>query len=119
MSDIRDRLHEYASRLKAAGFSVWYAPVRPGHGYLTYSRDGMWGTFSESYIEGWQHYATLKPSREFGSSMFVEDAVKDPWTVEAAERAVRPEQWNHAVGMRPNIGKTGAEPWISPDAVAL
>ena len=95
-----DELLAYARTLVAAGLEVWHSPFDRA-GYLLY-RDpatDCWGSFQESFSEGWQHLMPIKPSRENGSSMFIggEHRVY-PWTVEAARECARPRNWNPLVG---------------------
>lgn len=95
-----ERLTEYGNRLKAAGFRVWLSTF--GNGYLTYERDGYWGTFQRSEFAGWQHLMPIVPSRENGSSMFIGKPVTDVWSVEAAEQCARATNHNDLVGTQRN-----------------
>ncbi|ANA87033.1 hypothetical protein PBI_KATHERINEG_97 [Gordonia phage KatherineG] len=104
-----EKLQAYAEELKAAGFEVWI-PTRPGSAFFLYSRhvDGQtcYGSVQQMTLrlEGYSHSMPIKPSREHGSSMFIED-VEDGWdclTVEAAELIARPENYNPLVGRQKN-----------------
>lgn len=113
-----ERLRAYGQALVDAGFEVWLTRTFTGSGgYLQY-RDpatGCQGSLQESYFDGWQHLMPLVPSREFGSSMFIEDPL-DPWTVGAARQCAQPTNRNSVVGTRENArDKT----WRSPEAIAL
>jgi hypothetical protein len=108
-----ERLTAYAAKLAAAGFRVWLTPMagRSG-GFLTYERGGFYGHLQLSEWDGWQHDMPIVPSREFGSSMFIEQPL-DPWTVEAAEQAAQEWNTNSAVGRQRNAG---SRTWLSSSA---
>ena len=102
MSDVT-LLASYGNELVNAGFEVWLHKF--GEGYLTY-RDpatGNRGSLQYSLMEGWQHYMPLVPSREFGSSMFL-DTDTDPFTVAAAQECARLTNRNSVVGTQRNAG---------------
>jgi len=101
-------LESYARELIAAGFEVWLAPDA-GSGYLTYARDGLWGTLQCSEFEGWDHLMPLVPSREFGSSMHL-DPEPDTFTVKAAERCASATNYNAIVGTQRNVGTRAHAP---------
>lgn len=118
----------YGADLVAAGFEVWHtASGFRAAGYLQY-RDpatDCWGSLQYSLSEmHWQHLMPMVPSKEFGSSMFIQvkpargsrPQTLDPWTVEAARLCARETNWNEVVGTQPNAkDKT----WRSPAAVRL
>ena len=113
-NDKLERLTEYGNQLKAAGFDVWVNPS-PGLEYLVYmAPGGCYGTLQESEFDGWGHYMPLKPSREFGSSMFL-DTELDPWTVDAARECAQPVNHNHVIGWQANARTH----WMSPNYVSL
>lgn len=124
-----DRLTEYGRTLAAAGFEVWLTPTGYGHGgYLTY-RDpatGYAGTFQHSDYDGWVHSMPITPSRENGSSMWLDDAPADVWTVDAARHTAREYGRNPLVGWERNAaavtepGKPGGRgAYIGANAVVL
>lgn len=124
-----DRLAVYGRTLVAAGFDVWLTPTGYRHGgYLTY-RDratGYVGTFQHSDHDGWSHSMPLVPSREHGSSMWLDGAPDDPWTVDAARHTAREYGYNPLVGRQRNVaavtepGKPGGRgAYIGDNAVAL
>ena len=109
-------LLDYAKTLADAGFEVWHTPASfAGSGYLTYRNreNDCWGTFQYSLYDGWQHLMPIKPSRENGSSMFL-DKPLDPWTVEAAKQCAQPTNYNRLVGTQRNHHN-----FLSPKAVAI
>jgi hypothetical protein len=116
-------LQRYAIRLQAAGFTIYHhkAERTNVHGsviparYFVYSRevDGveLFGTVQDGDFPllsvELEHSMPIKPSREHGSSMFIEergcdDPLPAPDTVEYAERVTQPTNWNHLVGMHRN-----------------
>lgn len=107
-------LESYGRELVAAGFRVWLTKFI--NGYLTYEKDGHYGTFQYSDYEGWQHTMPIIPSREFGSSMFIGDAIENVWSVEAAEQTARETNHNYIVGNQKNAGN---RTWISSDSIPL
>jgi hypothetical protein len=109
-------LTDYGHELVAAGFEVWLH--RFGEGYLTYRNPetGDCGSLQYSYFEGWGHSMPIVPSREYGSSMYIEDPA-DPWTVEAARQCAQPTNWNKAVGTR--LANAKDRTWRSADAIPL
>lgn len=124
-------LRAYAELLHSNGFAVYEPKGRSGD-YFTYSRvvDGRecFGTVSESQEPhllralgrtqdaGYEHRMPIEPSREHGSSMFVEIntplgfgvtrrtsvRVIEGLTIEAAELVARPSNGNHLVGTQYN-----------------
>lgn len=111
-------LTSYGNELVAAGFEVWLTKgyFRSG-GYLQY-RDpatGAQGSLQYSDHEGWQHLMPIVPSRENGSSMFLETQT-DPFTVDAARECARPTNRNNVVGTQRNAGD---RTWHSSDALQL
>jgi len=118
---VADPLGRYADELVAAGFEVWR--TRRGAndaGWLTYRNpaNGCWGTL-QGGSDGWEHLMPIRPSRENGSSMFVQDRRHplrrlDPFTVEAAIQCARPSNWNEVVGRQEN-----APAYLSPSAVRV
>lgn len=125
---IRDQaLREYADLLLANGFTI-YEPKNPYAGYFMYSRmvDGQecFGTVEKRdrpLDHGYEHHMPIKPSQEFGSSMFVEIRTEsanqgrgrqvtieqlDELTVEHAMLTARPENWNSVVGTQKNYSDT-------------
>lgn len=113
----RSPLEEYGRTLAAAGFEVWLTALDyRDEGYLTYRdpENGCWGTLQHSFMEGWQHLMPIEPSREYGSSMYL-DTELDPFTVEAARECARPTNRNGAIGARANA----RDGWLSPAAVRI
>lgn len=109
-------LASYGNELVEAGFEVWLHKF--GEGYLTY-RDpatGNQGSLQYSFMEGWQHLMPIVPSREYGSSMYIENP-SDPFTVEAARECARATNHNRAVGR--TLANAKDRNWHSPDAIAL
>lgn len=115
-------LMEYAKVLVAEGFEVWHTKStgRSG-GWLTYRnpKNDCWGTLQLSEYDGWQHLMPIKPSRENGSSMHVQDrrnpnASFPAFSVEAARQCAQPTNWNAIVGEQQN-----APAYISRDAVRI
>lgn len=115
-------LQDYGRKLVAAGFRVWFTPA-DGCGYLTYEKEGNYGTLQCSYFEGWGHSMPIVPSREFGSSMYVGSADRQSqkyvFTVQAAEECARPTNYNPDVGTQRNEGAVKGSHWLSPDAVEI
>lgn len=104
ISKNRKRMEEYGAELVAAGFQVWFVPMYPEHGFLEYrSPEGWWGLLQEDYWGTVEHSMPIVPSRENGSSMFIEEPL-DVWTVEAARQCARPMQRNSVVGLQKNAG---------------
>lgn len=109
-SALRSELAAFADTLEAAGYRVY----RPGGTwkFIGFARevDGRWcsatvqaSDFGNS--EGWRWHMNIVPSREFGSSMFLDDVPDgSPLTVETAERVTRPSARNAVVPERPNAG---------------
>lgn len=118
MSDL-DMLLDYGRRLVAAGFEVWHTQSGTrSPGYLQY-RDpetGCWGSLQYSLSSyRWHHLMPLVPSKEYGSSMFIERPAP-AFTVEAARQCAREFNRNSVVGTRSNAkGRT----WVSKSAVPL
>jgi len=109
-------LTTYGKTLVSAGFEVWLTPTgyRDG-GYLTYrAPSGHWGTLQHSDFEGWRHLMPLKPSREFGSHMFL-DTIIDPFTVDAAKECAQAVNQNSIVGWQANARIA----YLSPSAITL
>lgn len=109
-------LASYGNDLAAAGFEVWLTPTTFG-AYLQY-RDpatGACGTFAHSDHEGWGHSMPIVPSREFGSSMFI-DTAADVWTVDAARETAQLTNRNPVVGTQRNAAD---RTWRSPSARPL
>lgn len=92
---IRDTLAAFADELEAAGFRVY----RPGDrwSFIGFARevDGKWcsATVQASEFgnsEGWQWHMNIVPSREDGSSMFLDDVPNgSPLAVETARAVTR------------------------------
>lgn len=108
---LRAELSAFADTLEAAGFRVY----RPGGTwtFIGFARevDGKWysGTVQASDFgnsEGWSWHMNIVPSREDGSSMFLEDVPNgSPLTVETAEAVTRPSAVNFAISRpRKNAG---------------
>lgn len=105
-----DALREYASRLRAAGFTV-YVP-KPASGrwrYIGYSRmiDGQeclgFVQRGEFFSDGWRHYMPIEPSRVNGSSMWVAGVPdSQTLTVDDARRVASPVNRNPLVGAQRN-----------------
>lgn len=104
-----EALDAYADTLMAAGFTV-YEPTGPAARYFRYSRvvDGQecFGVVQQEALrlQGYSHSMPIKPSKENGSSMFV-DGVEDGFdalTVEAAETVAQPRNHNPLVGWQDN-----------------
>lgn len=111
------RLLTYGRELVAAGFRVWHSPSGGrGAGYLTYARNGLYGHLQRSDFEGWSHDMPIRPSREHGSSMFIQNPLP-VWTVAAAEQAASPTNRNKVVGPHANAGE--AHTWHNPGSVEL
>lgn len=117
--EIDTELREYATLLTKNGFRV-YLPNDASYRHLAfflYSRtvDGkeFWGSVqSDRPLGGYSHHMPLKPSKDFGSSMFVPEADElDPLTVEAAEVITREINRNPVIGTHANRG--------APDAYTL
>ena len=97
-----ETLDEYAQALKDAGFKVWKGELKP-HEWLVYEKNGLYGTFQRSEYEDWSHCMPIKPSREHGSSMYVDPPKGVPvWSVEAAEHTAREVNVNRDVGAQHN-----------------
>lgn len=93
---------DYAKKLASSGFKVWHVPgIRDGFLIYQNTENGFWGTFQQSEFEGWQHLMPIKPSREIGSSMFMEEP-GDPWTVQAAQQCAQEFNTNKVVGRQRN-----------------
>lgn len=98
-------LSEYADLLAANGFAI-YEP-RSSHGdYFKYSRvvDGgreCFGYVQHEYFGGYSHSMPIRPSRENGSSMYI-DGVAGELTLEAARKVARPFNRNELVGRQEN-----------------
>lgn len=98
-------LQEYARRLSAAGFRV-YVSNSPGFNrHFLYSQEvdgkACFGSVQRADFGGYQHSMPIKPSRENGSSMFVE-GVPDDLEVETARRVAQPSNYNPLVGTQTN-----------------
>lgn len=105
ITDNRDELEEYGAKLVAAGFQVWLVLTYPRHGFLRYrSPEGWWGTLQEDTWGGLEHSMPIVPSRENGSSMYLEPPQPDPLTVEAAKACAREFNRNAVVGRQRNAG---------------
>lgn len=104
--DLRAELGAFADTLEAAGFRVY----RPGGTwtFIGFAREveGKWcsGTVQASDFgnsEGWQWHMNIVPSREDGSSMFLDDVPDgSPLTVETAEMVTRPSATNSVISQR-------------------
>jgi hypothetical protein len=100
MDTIRESLATFATRLEAAGFRVY----RPGGtwNFVGFARevDGQWCSATVQASDfgnssGWQWHMNIVPSREDGSSMFLDDVPDgSPLTVETATEVTRPEARN-------------------------
>lgn len=114
--EITELLTNYGKELVAAGFEVWLTN-NTSNPYLQY-RDpetGACGSLQQSYYDGWQHLMPIVPSRENGSSMFLEHPA-DPFTVQAARDCAQPFNYNHLTGRQPNAAD---KTWRSDSAVPL
>lgn len=113
--EIQQGLLAYADRLQEAGFRVYIpTPASPGRRltYFAYARDvdgserPCYGFVQYKDFFTFDHTMPIKPSRENGSSMFVQDVneVHDPddLTVEQATRVASPSNWNEIVGTQQN-----------------
>jgi hypothetical protein len=112
-------LTEYGTELVAAGFEVWLTKTSFGNGgYLQY-RDpatGAQGSLQYSaHDAAWQHLMPIVPSRQYGSSMFLQTAT-DPFTVDAARECARLSNYNNVVGTQANAKDRA---WRASDAIAL
>lgn len=105
---LRDELDRFGDVLEAAGFRVY----RPGPTwtYIGFARevDGQWcsATVQTTFFGVWQWHMNIVPSREDGSSMFLDD-VQDgsPLTVETAKAVTRPSATNRVLSqVRRNAG---------------
>lgn len=104
-----ETLIEYADLLHANGFTI-YEPDTTSE-YFVYSRqvDGVerFGTVQECTIrlQGYAHSMPIKPSREFGSGMFLDDVEDgyDNLTVEAATKVASARNSNSVVGGHDNF----------------
>lgn len=98
-----DALREYADLLHDNGFAIY----EPGGtwDFFLYSQviDGQecFGTVQYDRIDGIAHHMPIKPSRENGSSMWVQ-GVPDEFTVEAARAVAQPANFNPLVGHQRN-----------------
>lgn len=104
--NMRAVLEEFATTLETAGFRVY----QPGLGwtFIGFARevDGVAcsGTAQDS-PDGWQWRMNIVPSREWGSSMFLDDVPDgSPLTIENAEKATRLSAGNSVIPVRPNAG---------------
>lgn len=103
---LRTQLDDFADTLEAAGYRVY----RPGptRTFIGFARevDGKWcsatvqaSDFGNS--EGWEWFMNITPTREDGSSMFLEDVpTSSPLTVETAELVTRPDAINPVISQR-------------------
>ncbi|AVD99659.1 hypothetical protein HWB51_gp041 [Mycobacterium phage Cuke] len=100
-----DALREYSNLLEANGFAI-YESKDPTFDYFVYSRmvDGRecFGSVSYDRFEGFNHSMPIKPSREHGSSMFIEGIRHLEATVEAAKKTASPTNSNKVVGRHEN-----------------
>lgn len=102
----RETLAAFAGELEAAGFRVY----RPGGAwrFIGFARevDGGWcsatvqaSDFGNS--EGWSWHMCIVPSREDGSSMFLDDVPNgSPLTVETARSVTLPSAHNSVISRR-------------------
>lgn len=100
---IRETLAAFADTLETAGFRVY----RPGGtwNFIGFARevDGKWCSATVQASDfgnaaGWQWHMNIVPSREDGSSMFLDDVPDgSPLTVETAEAATRPAARNSVI----------------------
>ena len=105
-SALRAELDTFADTLEAAGYRVY----RPGPTwtFIGFARevDGKWLSatvqatdFGNSEV--WQWLMNIVPSREDGSSMFLDDVPNgSPLTVETAEQVTRPDAINSVISKR-------------------
>lgn len=103
---LRTELDTFADTLEEAGYRVY----RPGPTwtFIGFARevDGRWcsGAVQASDFgnaNGWQWSMNIIPSREDGSSMFLDDVPDgSPLTVETAERVTRPDAMNSVISKR-------------------
>lgn len=104
INDLPEALRDYAVELIDAGFTVYAAG--PNWNFMHYlePQGRYYGTISKSEFEGWGHSMPIKPSHEFGSGMYIDeaDARVDPFTVKAARDTARAFNTNRAVGTQPN-----------------
>lgn len=116
---LRAELDTFADTLEAAGYRVH----RPGPTwmFIGFARevDGEWcsATVQASDFgnaDGWQWLMNIIPSREDGSSMFLDDVPDgSSLTVETAEQVTRPDAINSVISKRrPNAG--WPKHWGSP-----
>lgn len=108
---IRETLAAFADELEEAGFRVY----RPGGTweFIGFAREveGKWcsatvqaSDFGNS--EGWSWHMNIVPSREDGSSMFLDDVPNgSPLTIETAHAVTRPAARNEVLSqIRQNAG---------------
>ena len=100
----KEEVEAYGLRLVDAGFEVWMSDYGRT-GYLVYRNtdNECWGTFQPSEHSGWEHSMPIEPSREHGSSMWVEDIEPDQWTIEAARKCAQRSNYNPIVGRHHNV----------------
>jgi hypothetical protein len=115
-------LAEYAAKLQTAGFTIYghntprlrYDDTPLPAGYFVYSRtvDGveLFGIVNRADFpllgQPFSHSMPIRPSREHGSSMFVDPDPAEPLahdSVEMAERVTRAENSNYVVGLHRNF----------------
>lgn len=97
-------LREYAALLAKNGFTI-YEPKGVWNHFM-YSRmvddrEYFGNVQREQVGSGYRHFMPIKPSKEHGSSMFVDD-VPDELTIEAATAVASPSNYNKLVGRHAN-----------------
>lgn len=113
LNKLMPELRDYAVELLANDFSVFITEraadqVDGRCPFILYSRvvngQELFGSveFSRVSLEPWQHSMPIKPSRWFGSSMFIDAPGVDPLSVEYAELITREFNWNHIIGRHAN-----------------
>lgn len=103
------QLREFAQTLLANGFTVWLSKGSLRSSYITYSQmvddKECFGTVSAQRIalggSRYTHLMPIRPSREYGSSMWVE-GVPNELSLEAAQKVAQPTNRNHVVGQHEN-----------------
>lgn len=103
---LRAELDTFADTLERAGYRVY----RPGPRwtFIGFARevDGQWCSATVQASDfgnaaGWQWHMNITPSKEDGSSMFLDDVPDgSPLTVETAQSVTRPSAVNSVISKR-------------------
>ena len=96
-------LRDYANVLYENGFTIYEPAGRWKHFIYSQLVDGVecFGIVEREDFGDYRHLMPIKPSREHGSSIFV-DGVQNELTVDAALIIAQPENRNHLVGSHKN-----------------